>query len=210
MEDIVNDVIVENLAEDLSAQQVLDLWKTINNAMFDRLANGYSVDNGIGILFTRITGPFSSEADTFQKDRNTIDLSFRTDSRTKEMLKDIPTVIRQGNETKPQIVEVEDVESQELGRLTPGGFLNITGTNIMIAGDDDRNGLDFVNAEDESKSVHLPGFKMGINMGMHVACVIPTNLTPGIYHLMLTTQYLRPKTFRKIPLSYTFPTAFTV
>lgn len=204
MKDIATDMIVASVNNGLSAEQIVSIWNTINNAILDRVSNGCSVDGGLGTYSTKITGRFETENETFTPQRHSIDMAFRTSKSVKNHLAELDVVIRQGNSAKPHISDVYDLESGGSEFLTKGGFLDITGSNLTIEGEDDSVGLYFMNADDETKSVKLEKGKMGTNLSTRLACVVPATLADGKYRIKVVTQFTKAKTTRKEPLSFVF------
>lgn len=210
MLDIANDMVALGLNEGLTAEQIVSLWSTINNGVFDRVTNGCTVDGGLGTYGVKVSGTFETEGDTFSKERHRIDLSFKTGKTIKEQLSAFDVVIRQGNMAKPQIADVHDLESDGANRLTPGGYLEISGINLAICGTDPSVGLYFVNTADDSKTVRLEQGKIGANMPSRLACVVPATLEAGTYQVKIVTQFSRAGYERKEPLEFVFDKAFEV
>ena len=204
MEDIATDMIVAGVNNDLSTEQIVAIWNSINNAILDRVSNGCSVDGGLGIYSPKITGRFETENDTFSPQRHSIDMAFRTGNNAKSHLAKLDVVIRQGNSAKPHISDIHDLESGGSELLTRGGFLEIMGSNLAIEGTDDSVGLYFMNVDDEKKSVRLEKSKIGTNSSTRLACVVPATLADGTYRIKVVTQFTKSKATRKEPLSFVF------
>lgn len=210
MLDIANDMVVAGVNGGLSAEQIVSLWSTINAAVLDRVANSFTVDGGLGTYSAKVCGVFESEDDTFSSRRHSIDMAFRPGRTVRQHLSELDVVIRQGNSVKPRISEVHDLESGGADCLTAGGYLEITGSNIAVSGDDPAVGLYFVNTDDETKTVMLEQDKLGMNTPSRLACVVPSGLAEGAYQLKVVTQFARSGTFRKEPLSFVFGRTFDV
>ena len=174
-----------------------------------RVSDGYTVDDGINRFCARVKGTFESDSDTFSTDRHAIGLSVHPSAAANERLSSLRPVIRQGNEIKPVVTDVFDLESKGNAVLTRGGFLNISGTNIRIGGDSEEVGLYFMHSHDNTKDVKLSAEKLGINTQTRLACVIPSGLEAGTYRLKVVTQALSSKTYRKKPTAFTFQTELT-
>lgn len=208
MENIANDIIATRALEGFSLEQILTVWRVVNNAVIDRVLNGSLVDGGIGIYYAKITGSFDSEQSTYDSDKNAIDIAFRTGKTVKELASTIRPAIAQGNTIKPEIISVLDVESGSDNVLTPGGFLDITGKNLLVTGTNEDVGLYFVNTEDDSKTVKLEVAKIGVNSSVRIACVVP-ELEIGNYRIKVVSQC--SKTYpRKESVECNFNTIFAV
>lgn len=210
MEDIASDMVVAGVNNGFSKEQILAVWNNINSAILDRVANSNIVDCGLGVFGAKLNGTFETESDSYNRENHSIDMGFHSSKTVRELLNKLQVVIRQGNTIRPQISDVYDLESGGAEKLSNGGFLEITGSNLIIQGEDDSVGLYFVNVDDETKTVKLDGSKMGINTSGRLACVVPTTLTTGNYHIKVVTQFAKSKTPRKEPVEFTFDKLFTV
>lgn len=131
-------------------------------------------------------------------------ISSHPTASAKKVFSEIEPVIRQGNSIKPFITGVYDAASKSGGTLTKGGFLEIRGENIRICGDEEENGLYFVNIQDESNTVKLSAGELGINKSSCIACVVPADLESGTYSIKVVTRFMGGGTLRKEPQEYTF------
>ncbi len=210
MDDIASDMVVTGVNNGLTKDQITAVWNNINSAILDRIANSNTVDCGLGVFGAKLNGTFETESDSFNHEKHSIDIGFRSGKAVREQLKKLEVVIRQGNTIRPQISDVYDLDSGGDERLTKGGFLEIAGSNLTIQGEDASVGLYFENVEDSTKTVKLDSSKMGINSSSRLACVVPTTLTAGSYRIRVATQFTRTKTPRKEPVEFTFDKLFTV
>ena len=209
MEGIASDIIATGALEGYSAEQIVKVWRVANNAVIDRVLNGSIVDGGIGTFYAKVTGSFDSEQSSFDPKKNAIDIAFRSGKTVKELSSQIQPAIAQGNSVKPEILSVTDIESGKNDTLTRGGFLDITGKNILVTGENDDVGLYFVNTEDEAKSVRIGAEKIGVNTSTRIACVVP-QLESGIYRIKVVTQFAKSTVPCKESKSQTFSNTFTV
>ncbi|MBP5463678.1 MAG: DUF4469 domain-containing protein [Treponema sp.] len=204
MDDIASDMVVAGVNNGLSREQITALWNNINCAVLDRVANSCSVDTGLCLCSTKISGTFETDSDSFSRERHGIDMAFRTGRKVRGKLKELNVVIRQGNAAKPQISDVYDLESGGSERLTRGGYLEVTGSNLTLLGDNASVGLYFVNEDDPEKTIVLGKEKMGTNSPSKLACVVPASLAEGSYRIKVVTQFTRTKVQRKEPQTFTF------
>lgn len=101
-------------------------------------------------------------------------------------------------------MDLESAESGRQGILIRGGFLELTGSNIMLSGKDPSVDLYFVSEDDPSRTVMLGEKKMGINSPSKLACVVPATLSDGTYRLRVVTQFTHSKLPRKEPRSFIY------
>lgn len=207
--DLADDIIASGQNDGLSKEQIQRIAERLNEAKMQRVSDCYTVDDGINRFCARVKGTFDSDSDTFSTDHHAIGLSVHPSAAANERLSSLRPVIRQGNEIKPVVTDVFDLESKGNAVLTRGGFLNISGTNIRIGGDSEEVGLYFMHSQDDSKDVKLSAEKLGINTQTRLACVIPSGLEAGTYRLKVVTQALSSKTYRKKPTAFTFQTELT-
>ena len=204
MDDIASDMVVAGVNGGMTREQIVSIWKNINCAVLDRVANSCAVDTGLCRCSTRITGSFERDNEEFSRTRHSIGMAFHTSRTVHEKLNELNVVIRQGNSIRPQIADVRDLESDSSEFLTPGGFLEITGSNLALLGEDESVGLYFENEDNPEKTVVLRAKKMGTNSASKLACVVPATLAEGSYRIKVVTQFTRTRVQRKEPQSFTF------
>ncbi len=210
MDDIASDMVVEGVNGNMTREQIVSVWKNINCAVLDRVANSCAVDTGLCVCSTRISGTFGTDSEEFSRKRHSIGMAFRTGRDVNEKLNELTVVIRQGNSMRPQIAGIRDLESGKDGMLTPGGYLEITGSNLTISGDDGSVGLYFESEDNPENTVVLGKEKMGPNSPSKLACVVPAALAAGSYRIKIVTQFMNSRVQRKKPLSFVHDTPFTV
>ena len=213
MDDIASDMVVTGVNGGMSREQIVSVWKNINCAVLDRVANSCSVDTGLCRCAASVTGSFDTDGDTFSRGRHCIGMAFRSSRAVRDKLGELSVVIRQGNSASPCISGIRDLESEEAGMqgvLTRGGYLELTGSNLMLFGTAPSVGLYFVNEDDPAKTVVLGEKKMGTNSPSKLACVVPTTLADGYYRLKVVTQFTHSKLPRREPRSFTYDQPFAV
>ncbi len=210
LENLADDLVLSGKDFGLSPAQLVEVAKAFNAAKIARVSDGFTVDDGIARTSAKVEGTFLSENDSFTPERHSVGISVTTSSAVRGKLSNLKPVIRQGNSSCPTITAVHDLESRGGDTLTKGGFLEVTGTKIKVAGTHGDVGLYFENVEDPDKTVKLTAEKLGTNASTRLACVIPSTLEAGKYKVKVTTQSLGSKALRKDPQSFTFETVFTV
>lgn len=210
LENLADDLVLSGKDFGLSPAQLVEVAKAFNAAKIARVSDGFTVDDGIARTSAKVEGTFLSENDSFTPERHSVGISVTTSSAVKGKLSNLKPVIRQGNSSCPTITAVHDLESRGGDTLTKGGFLEVTGTKIKVAGTHGDVGLYFENVEDPDKTVKLTAEKLGTNASTRLACVIPSTLEAGKYKVKVNTQSLGSKALRKDPQSFTFETVFTV
>ena len=92
MDDIASDMVVAGVNNGMSREQIVSTWKNINCAVLDRVANSCSVDTGLCLCSTRISGTFATDSEAFSRERHGIDMAFRTNSYVRDKLAEPDTV----------------------------------------------------------------------------------------------------------------------
>lgn len=209
-EDLACDIIAASLSSGLTKEKLLEIAALFRSAKIARLLTGCTVDDGITKCSLSLSGKFASQNESYSPERHTVSLSCNASSKLKPVIKEVTPVIRQGNSIFPVITEVLDLESKGSETLTRGGFLEIKGMNLVVAGGNDDVGLYFVETTDEAKTVKLGVDKIGRNCPSSLCCVVPAELSEGTYKIMLRTQFLCGKAFSKDTKECKFESEFTV
>ena len=207
-EDLVCDIITAGLNKSYSKEELLSIATLLRNAKLARILSGCCVDDGFSRSSLRLSGVFRSKNDSYSSERHALSVACAVTAETKELVKEIVPVIRQGNSIAPEITDIYDLETKGSESLTRGGFLDIRGTNIEIQGENEDVGLYFVNCDDESKTVKLPVEKLGRNEPKRISCVVPQEMESGSYRIMIKTQYISGKNSSKETKSTVFKQEF--
>jgi hypothetical protein len=210
MEDLVCDIITAGLNKEYSKEDLLTVATLLKNAKLARILTGCTVDDGFTKCALKLSGGFMSKNDNYSTERHTLSVSCSINPEAKELVKTIVPVIRQGNIIEPEITGVFDLETKTDNFLTRNGFLDIKGTNIAVAGENEDIGIYFVNSVDESKTIKLPVEKLGRNEPKRISCVVPGELESGSYKIMVKTQFTSGKYFSKETKTNIFKKEFHV
>lgn len=209
-EDLACDIIAAGLASGLTKEMLLEAANLFRNAKIARLLTGCTVDDGVTRCSLSLSGTFASPGESYSPERHSVSLGCSVSHKMKSVIKEVTPVIRQGNSILPAITEVLDLESKGSEVLTRGGFLEIKGANLSVAGGNEDVGLYFVNAQDESKTVRMDADKIGRNSPSSLCCVVPADLSEGTYKIMIRTQFLSGKSLSKDTRAYVFESEFHV
>lgn len=219
MDDIANDIVASGI--NMSKEDILKTWKVIDNAVTCRLAEGISVDIGLGTLRPAVFGTFESATSTFDRNKNRISVQYRPGKQLAETMENLTPVISLGNRIVPEIISVQDKtipvtpdEPEAKYTLRSGGFFSIAGKNILIAEQENADmeespvGLYFDNTEDSSKTKCLKPHQIYHNSSTLLEGIIP-ELESGTYKIRIATR-LAAKSPRKNVLEHTFDKEFKV
>lgn len=110
--------------------------------------------------------------------------------------------------TGASILRITDLKSGSINdRITTGRNLKITGKQLKLAGDDAANGIFFINAETQARTV-VDANDIIINKALQLIILVP-DLPSGQYYLELISQYSRSGLL-KTPVSTISPMVMTV
>ena len=192
-EDIADDILASGAS--VPKESIISTWKLINNAVTCRIAEGISVDTGLGLLRPPINGSFDSANSDFDRKKHSITVQYRPGKQLAEILSSLTPVIAQGGHIQPEITDVRDksMPTEKSDMLSPGGFLVIRGKNIMVldredSPGDDSVGVYFDNQDDPEKSVRLSPEQIYHNSSTLLEGISP-RLEPGIYKVRVATRY---------------------
>lgn len=208
-ETIVRDIVTLGKNEGVGYDTLLRLWDTAEQAVIDRLKRGFRVKGAVCEAKLGVRGTFASRSEKFNPEKHSIVPVFTAGEALLSALKDVKAETVQSSEIAPVITRVRDAESESEDTLTPGGILEVTGTDIRVAGEVGDEGVYFVNTADESV-VKADMKKIFINNPAQICLVVPP-LEAGSYKIRITTRYIRStKVFRKDLLSAMSPHTLTV
>lgn len=192
-EDIADDIVASGTG--VSRENIIGIWKLINNAVTCRLTEGISVDTGLGILRPSITGSFESANSEFDRKKHSITVQYRPGNKLQEIMSSLTPVIAQGGHILPEITSVQDksLPPENCDMLSPGGFFSIRGKNIMVfdredGAGDTSVGLYFDNQDNPEKSMRLTPAQIYHNSTTLLEGIIP-RLEPGIYKVRVATKF---------------------
>jgi hypothetical protein len=102
------------------------------------------------------------------------------------------------------ISKVIDVVTGELNSvLTPGGAVNIIGSKIKIAGDNEQVGISLINQANQEVTP-IPSSSIANNEPSKITFVMPADLPAGDYVLRIVTQFSTANMLLKEPRIYNF------
>ncbi|GEN78094.1 DNA-binding domain-containing protein [Chryseobacterium hagamense] len=173
-----------------------------------QLCDGYSVNTGYFTACIQIRGVFSSAAETFDPKKHHILFQFNQGEKLRTEIPNIEISILGVAQSDAIILEIKDVKSGTVNDLlTPGKNLKIRGNKIKVMGENQANGIFFV---ETSTRMRLPVEASDIvtNNPSEVILVIPA-LPTGTYSLEIVTQYSNG-TLLKEPRTATLDKILTV
>ena len=173
---------------DISAaamEHAVNLWL---KEMAYSLCDGFSVNAGYFTAQASIRGSFLSPAEKFNADRHSISFDFNQGSLLRKELGGVEVNILGVADVSLFIAQVVDVKTGSVNDLlTPNRNLRVSGGKIKIAGDNEQNGVYFVNTQTNER-VKVDATDIVNNNPSELIIVIPA-LAAGEYKLEITTQF---------------------
>ncbi|MDR3246352.1 MAG: DUF4469 domain-containing protein [Prevotellaceae bacterium] len=153
-----------------------------------QLCDGYSVNTGWFTAGVHIKGVFDSPNEHFNSEKHTVLFEFQQGSLLRKELESVSVDILGVAETGLAIFQVLDVKTGSVNELlTPERNLKISGHKIKIAGDNNANGVYFVNRDTQERT-QVDVSDIVTNNPSELIVVIPA-LAAGTYRVEVTTQF---------------------
>ncbi|ACF14789.1 conserved hypothetical protein [Chloroherpeton thalassium ATCC 35110] len=167
--------------------------------------DGESVNTELINTGFSIQGVFLGATDTFDSKRHSIKLNVNPGKALKKSLSDITLEKTASTDVLPQILEVKDSISGSVNEsITSSGVVEIKGSLLKIEGDNQNNGVVFLDAQGAVHKVTT----LVDNKPARLIVLLPA-LPAGEYTLQITTQY-SGGTILKTPRTGTFNKPLTV
>jgi len=186
-------------------EHAVNLWL---KEMAYNLCDGFSVNAGYFTAQASIRGSFYSSADKFNPEKHSVAFDFNQGSLLRKELGSVEVNILGAAEASTFIAQVVDVKTGSVNELlTPNRNLRISGGKIKIAGENEQNGVYFVN-QGTSERVKVDSTDIVSNNPSGLIIVIPA-LAAGEYKIEIITQFCG-STVLKEPKNATLEKVLTV
>jgi hypothetical protein len=173
---------------DISAaamEHAVNLWL---KEMAYSLCDGFSVNAGWFTAQANIKGVFLSPAEKFSPEKHSVSFDFNQGSLLRKELGSVEVNILGVADASLFIAQVTDVKTGSVNDLlTPNRNLRISGGRIKIEGDNEQNGVFFVN-QGTSERVKVDSTDIVNNNPSELLVVIPA-LAAGEYKIEIITQF---------------------
>jgi hypothetical protein len=186
-------------------EHAVNLWL---GEMGYQLCDGFSVNTGWFTASAHIKGVFDSPDETFNPHKHTVLFEFHQGSQLRKELESVEVQIMGAADAGFGISQVTDVKTGSVNDIiTPNRNLRISGHKLKIAGDNETNGVYFIN-QDTQESTKVDASDIVTNNPSELIVVIP-DLAAGTYHVEVTTQYAGTTPLKE-PRSTVFDKILTV
>jgi hypothetical protein len=184
----VSDIAVKRGGANISAASMthaVELWL---GEMAYQLCDDFAVNTGYFTAKMHINGVFDSPNERFNPEKHTLSVDFQQGALLRKELQRVDVEILGVADTALAVLQVTDVKSGSINDLiTPNRNLRIVGQKLKIVGEDEANGVYFVN-QDTQVRTKVDASDMVTNNPSELIIVIPV-LTAGSYLLEVVTQY---------------------
>jgi hypothetical protein len=153
-----------------------------------QLYDGFSVNTGWFTVKPQIRGIADNPKAQYDKKKHTLLFEFHQGAILRTGLENVEVKILGVAEAGTMIVQLTDVKTGSINdMLTPNRNLRIAGSKIKIVGNNEANGIYFVNM-DSTERTKVDDSDIVSNNPSELIVVIP-DLKAGIYQVEVTTQY---------------------
>ena len=170
----------------LTRTDVLAVFNGLEETVVDIVKDGGTINLPLFNTSFSISGVFDGPMDVFDPSRHKLNINLTKGTLLRKAESEVRMAKTDAVTPQPSIVEVRDAVSGTVNEtLTPGGVIQLWGSNLKIAGDDAANGLWFVPETGEPVKAEV----VVANKPSQLIAMIPATLTAGKYSLRIVTQY---------------------
>lgn len=207
-DDLIN--IAVQRRTDLSPTSLKSTIELLKNIAREQIANGSSVAFGLGYFSVGVNGVFYGDNPTWNASEHSLMVKVTPTAELRNDVRSATVNLRGDAPVGTAISKVIDVVSGETNTvLTPGGAVNIIGSKIKIAGDNQQVGMSLINQSNQEVTP-IPPSSIAINEPSKITFVIPAGLPAGDYVLRIVTQFSTANMLLKEPRVYNFDNILAV
>ncbi|MDP4208647.1 MAG: DUF4469 domain-containing protein [Bacteroidota bacterium] len=189
---------------DLNPATVKIAFQLLKDAAIEQIANGASVNFGLGYFSLGVNGVFIGDNAQWDTSQHSLSVNLAPTAELREAIKNTSVNVRGMAASGMAINAVTDVASGETNtKLTPGGGVNITGCKLKIDGDEASTGL-HLHKQDGGAPITIPRTAILVNDPSKISFVMPADLPEGDYKLSISTQFSGTGKLLKEVRSFTF------
>lgn len=195
-EDIAERIIKEG--SEIKYSTLLNIINDRDRIVREAVANGSSVLTGTCQITPRVSGVWYGKTDLFDPQRHKLTLDLVPSAPMRETLAQIGVDILGVKDTGGAIGRVVDtLTGLSDGHITPGEDIEIFAEKARVAGDDESNGVYFVDTTSSAR--HKVTRRLTRNDPKYLIAQVPADLPEGNYFLEIVTQYSNNNTLLKNP-----------
>ena len=190
-----NMVTVEDIAKALQEEgtefqleTLIDILNRGDRIIRNKLLAGFSVGTGVFYAYPSVSGVWYDKNETFDEKKHKVSVNFQLSATLREGIKQVGVEVLGVSSAGPEISGVTDTWTGELnGVITPDEVVNVKGSNIQLAGEENECGIRFVRVDDSSNTVAVDMRRLTVNNPSSLSFRVP-KLEAGDYWLELTTR----------------------
>jgi hypothetical protein len=207
-DDLIN--IAVKRRTDLSPTSLKSTIELLKNIACEQIANGSSVAFGLGYFSVGVNGVFFGDNPTWNAGEHSLIVKVTPTAELRNEVRSATVNLRGDAPVGTAISKVIDVVSGETNTtLTPGGAVNIVGSKIKIAGDNEQVGISLINQANQEVTP-IPSSSIAINEPSKITFVVPAALPAGDYVLRIVTQFSTSNMLLNEPRVYNFDNILAV
>jgi hypothetical protein len=173
-----------------------------------QLCDGFSVNTGWFTAGPHVHGVANSPGEKYDSEKHTLLFEFHQGALLRKELVNVTVEILGVADVDALIEQVFDVKTGSVNdMLTPDRNLKVAGHKIKIAGENEENGIYFVNRDTEERT-RVDDSDVVTNNPSELIVVIPA-LAAGTYRMEITSQYTSSRLLKE-PRTVTFDKTLTV
>ena len=170
----------------LTRTDVLAVLNVLEETVADIIKDGGTINLPLFNTSFSISGVFDGPMDTFDGGRHKLNVNLSKGTLLRNTEKQVLFTKTDAATPASAIIEIKDVVSDTINHmLTPGGVIQLWGSNLKLAGDHADVGLWFMPETGEAIRAEV----IITNKPASLIAMIPAALTPGSYTLRIVTQY---------------------
>jgi hypothetical protein len=202
--DIIDRVM--GIGAGLTRSDILSVLEAEKQVLAAIVAEGGAINTELFSAYPSIQGVFTPGS---EPDAHTARLNLHPGKALRDALSGVKTRKVTAPPTGTVIETVTDIKSGSVNAvLTPNRDLRVTGSKLKIAGEEEDNGIYFVNLADGAR-IKVDPTDIVENNPSSLLVVIPS-LYAGTYNVQIVTQYSSGGTPLKTPRTTTFDKPLTV
>jgi len=189
---------------DIGASTMRATLEIISELAIEQITKGAIVHLGLAQFHVNVHGVFQGDAAKWDKEKHSLHVQANPIVELKKAVESCEVELRGMAPERAGINSVKDLNSEEFNTtITPGGVVQVFGSNIKIVGDLESLGIYLYHLETNTEIV-IPMSRLAVNAPSHLFFVAPADLKIGLYSLSVLTQYTSQGRFRKQARRYVF------
>ncbi len=182
---------------DIKYNTILWVLNQSDTEIINAIAEGKSVQTGLGSFAPAVRGTFANANTTFSEAEGKLRVNYTQSDTVRDMLSETGVEILGVKGARAYISAVQDdYTCAQDGTLSAGRSATVRGRCIKIEGTDPSVGISLTDADGNTTRCSSP---LAHNMPSEVRFTLPDSVAKGNYTLSICTQYSGSKSLLKTP-----------